>query len=182
MGFSRCRSARWWFGYGARAGEENIPPSGPVILAGNHIGAADTFVDASPDHAEGHLPGEGRSPTRRTHDEAGGLVPHGRRAGPVGSFGRAASADGLGPILEVLSTVVWPDFPRVAAPGRRMYRQDGHRVAAPPGYRIPSLSVIPSSPGSACASRGGSSGHHLGRPLDFSEYAWGRTTVPCCGG
>ena len=33
------------FGYGARAvGEENIPPSGPVILAGNHIGAADTFV------------------------------------------------------------------------------------------------------------------------------------------
>ncbi|MBK8463417.1 MAG: 1-acyl-sn-glycerol-3-phosphate acyltransferase [Nigerium sp.] len=114
-------------GYRGRTeGEENIPATGPVILAGNHVGAADTFVMPAlierrvtfPAKAE-LFSGKGGvvSKVVAWFLTAVGQVPLDRSGG-------RASADGLGPVLEVLTAGgavgVFPEGTR--SPDGRMFK------------------------------------------------------------
>ena len=145
------------FGYGARAvGEENIPSSGPVILAGNHIGAADTFVMPALITRKVIFPAKAEMFTGRggpmTKLVAWFLTAVGQV--PLDRSGGRASADGLGPILEVLERggVALASGAPVIPVAVRDSQFTGKRLGIPWADHP----VIT-----------------FGRPLDFSEYAWG---------
>lgn len=169
-------------GYGAKAvGADNIPATGPVILAGNHIGAADTFVMPAlikrkvvfPAKAE-MFTGKG-GPLNKVIAwflKAVGQVPLDRSGG-------RASADGLGPILGVLNdggvAGIFPEGTR--SPDGRLYKGK---------TGVARLALSSGAPVVPVASRNSQfSGKRLGipwadhpvitygKPLDFSEYAWG---------
>lgn len=169
-------------GYGGRGtGEENIPATGPVILACNHIGAADTFVMPAlirrrvtfPAKAEA-FSGKG-GPVNKVIAwflKAIGQVPLDRSGG-------RASADGLGPILEVLKqggvAGIFPEGTR--SPDGRLYKgKTGMaRLALASGAVVIPVGVVDTQ----------FTGKRLGipwatdprvtygEPLDFSDLAWG---------
>lgn len=170
------------FGYGARAvGESNIPTSGAVILAGNHIGTADAFVVPAligrsvtfPAKAE-MFTGKGGLFNRLIawFLKAVGQVPLDRSGG-------RASADGLGPILQVLGdgcvAGIFPEGTR--SPDGRLYKGK---------TGVARLALASGAPVIPVGSRNSQfTGKRLGipwadhpvitygKPLDFSAFAWG---------
>lgn len=169
-------------GYGARAvGAENIPASGPVILAGNHIGAADTFVMPAlikrkvvfPAKAE-MFSGKGGFINKviAWFLKAVGQVPLDRSGG-------RASADGLGPILEVLKggavAGIFPEGTR--SPDGRLYKGKTGvaRLALASGAPVIPVGVRDSQ--FTGKKLGIPWADHpvitFGKPLDFSAYSWG---------
>ena len=115
------------YGYRGRTeGEENIPATGPVILAGNHVGAADTFVMPALIRRRVTFPAKAEMFTGN-----GGVVSKAvawflKAVGqvPLDRSGGRASADGLGPILEVLAqggaAGIFPEGTR--SPDGRMFK------------------------------------------------------------
>lgn len=170
------------FGYGARpVGESNIPARGAVILAGNHIGTADAFIVPSliernvtfPAKAE-MFAGKGGlfSKLIAWFLKAVGQVPLDRSGG-------RASADGLGPILQVLHedgvVGIFPEGTR--SPDGNLYRGK---------TGVARLALASGAPVIPVALRNSQfKGKRLGipwvdhpvitygKPLDFSAFAWG---------
>ncbi len=169
-------------GYGAKAvGEGNIPSEGPVILAGNHIGAADTFVMPALIRRKVTFPAKAEMFTGKGGPvnkliawflTAVGQVPLDRSGG-------RASADGLGPILQVLQeggvAGIFPEGTR--SPDGRLYKGK---------TGVARLALASGAPVIPVASRNSQfTGKKLGipwadhpvitygKPLDFSAYAWG---------
>ena len=170
------------FGYGARAvGEENIPTTGPVILAGNHIGAADTFVMPALIKRKVTFPAKAEMFTGRGGPMTKLVAWFLKAVGqvPLDRSGGRASADGLGPILDVLErggvAGIFPEGTR--SPDGRMYKGKTGvaRLALASGAVVIPVAVRDSQ---FTGKRLGIpwADHPVitfGRPLDFSDYAWG---------
>ncbi|MFT3877247.1 MAG: lysophospholipid acyltransferase family protein [Propioniciclava sp.] len=168
------------YGYHGRTeGEENIPQTGPVILAGNHIGAADTFVMPALIKRRVTFPAKAE-----IFSGKGGIVPKlvawfVKAVGqvPLDRSGGRASADGLGPILEVLANGgvagIFPEGSR--SPDGRMFKGKTGvaRLALESGAVVIPVGVIDTEftgkrLGIPWATR---PLVRFGEPLDFSAYA-----------
>jgi len=169
------------WGYGARVeGAENIPPTGAVILASNHVSAADTFVMPAlvarrvtfPAKAELFAGNRGlRSKAVAWFLKAIGQVPLDRSGG-------RASLDGLGPILEVLRAGgvagIYPEGTR--SPDGRLYkgRPGVARLALASGAPVVPVGVTDTELRSKKLGLIPWADHpvvRFGAPLDFSRYA-----------
>ena len=167
-------------GYRGRTeGEENIPATGPVILAGNHVGAADTFVMPAlierrvtfPAKAE-LFSGKGGvvSKVVAWFLTAVGQVPLDRSGG-------RASADGLGPVLEVLKAGgiagLYPEGTR-SVDGRLYKGKTGvARLALAAGVPVVPCATINAAVTGKLFGLIPMSDHpvvRFGPPLDFSRY------------
>ncbi len=168
------------FGWGSRLeGEENIPATGGVILASNHISAVDTVTlpallrrrvtfPAKAELFEGN-----RGPASKVIAwalPAIGMVPLDRSGG-------RASMDGLGPILEVLRAGgiagIYPEGTR--SPDGRLYKGKTGvaRLALVANVPVVPVAMIDSQ---ITAKRLGIpwADHpivRIGAPLDYSRYA-----------
>lgn len=167
--------------YGGRVeGEENIPSTGGVILAGNHVSAADTFVMPALIARRVTFPAKAE-----LFDGSGG--PHRailawflRAVGqvPLDRSGGRTALDGLGPILQVLRdggvAGIYPEGTR--SPDGRLYK--GKTGVA----RLALMAGVPVVPVGAVGTE--ITGKKLGLipwadrpvirfgpPLDFSRYA-----------
>ncbi len=157
-------------------GEENIPATGGVVLAGNHLSAGDTFLLPAmitrrmtfPAKAElFHQKGFGRAVSWFL--KAVGQVPMDRSGG-------RASADGLRPIYEVLEqggvVGIFPEGTR--SHDGRLYRGRTGVARLALGARVPVIPVgfvdtqfVPGLFGIPVMKR---PGIRIGAPLDFSEH------------
>lgn len=115
------------YGYGGRAeGVENIPARGPVILACNHVGAADTFVMPALIKRRVTFPAKAEMFSGKGGPVAKLIAWFLKAVGqvPLDRSGGRASADGLGPILEVLAgggvAGIFPEGSR--SPDGRMFK------------------------------------------------------------
>jgi len=157
-------------------GEENIPETGGVILAGNHLSAGDTFLLPAmirrpmtfPAKAElFHMPGWGR---------VLGWFLKGVGQVPMDRSGGRASADGLRPIYEVLNNGgvvgIFPEGTR--SHDGRLYRGRTGVARLALNAGVP---VIPVGFSDTQFVRGPFGiplmrrpGIRIGKPLDFSEH------------
>ncbi|MFP5416608.1 MAG: lysophospholipid acyltransferase family protein [Actinomycetes bacterium] len=170
------------YGYGARAeGVENIPPTGPVVLAINHISAADTFVVPALVPRRVTFPAKAEAFSGKGGPGAKAIAWFLKAIGqvPLDRSGGRASADGLGPILEVLEqggvAGIFPEGTR--SPDGRLYKGKTGlaRLALTSGAVVVPVGVL----NTQFTSRrlGIPWADHpvirFGKQLDFSAYAWG---------
>ena len=165
--------------FGARlVGEENVPATGGVILASNHLGAGETFVMPAMMRRKVTFPAKAelfvgdRGPWSKLIAwflKAVGQVPLDRSGG-------RASLDGLGPVLEVLqaggAVGVYPEGTR--SPDGRLYKGKTGvaRMALAAGVPVVPVAVANTD----VVKRFGLPwiDHPVitfGRPLDFSAHA-----------
>lgn len=164
---------------GRIVGEENIPTTGGVILASNHISAVDTLV--LPSLMKRHLtfPAKaelfkgGRGPASEVIAWAVKAVDQ----VPLDRSGGKASMDGLGPILQVLrdggAAGIYPEGTR--SPDGRLYKGKTGvaRLALAAGVPVCPVAMIDSE---VVGKRLGIpwADHPLvrvGKPLDYSRFA-----------
>lgn len=167
-------------GYKARAeGERGIPASGPVILAANHVSIGDTFIMPSLVRRRVTFPAkvEAFSGNGGPVDRVIAWFLPAIGQVPLDRSGGRASADGLGPILEVLQAGgvagIFPEGTR--SPDGRLYKGKTGiaRLALASGAVVVPVGItdtefrrkrlgIPWADGAVV---------RFGEPMDFSEFA-----------
>ena len=160
-------------------GAENIPATGPVILASNHVSYADTFLTPALIKRQVTLPVKAEA-FRRDQGfkwsviawflKAVGMVPLDRTGG-------RAALDGLGPVIEALEqgrvVGIYPEGTR--SPDGRLYKgKTGMaRLALETGVPVIPVAVIGTdkvSPPGPFKWRRQKVTLKFGAPLDFSRY------------
>ena len=157
-------------------GEENIPETGGVILAGNHLSAGDTFLLPAMISRPMTFPAKAELFQMKGWGRVLGWFLRGVGQVPMDRSGGRASADGLRPIYEVLTdggvVGIFPEGTR--SRDGRLYRGRTGVARLALNARVP---VIPVGFADTQFRRGPFGiplmkrpGIRIGKPLDFSEH------------
>lgn len=160
-------------------GQENIPETGPAILASNHISAGDTLVMPAMVHRKVTFPAkaemfDGRGKGLKDKVIAWFLTVIGMR--PMDRSGGKASADSLGAIGDIIAEGhlmgIYPEGTR--SPDGKLYKgkTGAARLALAAGVPVIPIAMVNSEMfrgpfGIPWMRR---PGVRIGRPLDFSRY------------
>ena len=170
------------FGYKGRAeGAENVPATGPVVLACKHISYADTIVMTALIPRRVTFPAKAEMISGKGGPTDKALAWFLRAIGqvPLDRSGGRASADGLGPIIEVLSdggvAGIFPEGTR--SPDGRLHKGKSGlaRMVLTSGALVVPVGVVNTE---FVGKRLGIpwADHPVvryGKPMDFAQYAWG---------
>ncbi len=157
-------------------GEENIPETGGVILAGNHLSAGDTFLLPAMIHRQMTFPAKAELFQMKGLGRVIGWFLRGVGQVPMDRSGGRASADGLRPVYEVLEeggvVGIFPEGTR--SHDGRLYRgRTGvARLALNAGVPVipVGFSDTQFTPGLFGIPVMKRPGIRIGKPLDFSEH------------
>ena len=157
-------------------GEENIPDTGGVILAGNHLSAGDTFLLPAMITRPMTFPAKAELFHMRGFGRVIGWFLRGVGQVPMDRSGGRASADGLRPIYEVLTNGgvvgIFPEGTR-SRDGRLYRGRTGvARLALNAGVPVIPVGFSDTQfrPGLFGIPLMKRPGIRIGKPLDFSEH------------